>query len=123
MPKFITISGSNDGNTYTPLFTNVGGTAFTFTDYPDTTSIEQQKASDNLDKAKVIGFTNTTAYTHYKIEVPEVIAGDPSQAPNFRLGVAQFSFTIKPVYQTTLGAGINLSTFVGLPLISTATNV
>jgi hypothetical protein len=114
MPKFITISASNDNfTTSTTLFTNVNGTPYVFSDYPSTDSVEQQKSSLHLDKAKEFEFlNNTTAYKYYKVEVPEVVApAGTNPAGTFRLGLSQVSFTIEPVFETTLGAGIDLSTF------------
>ncbi len=110
-PKFITISASNDGSNYINLFTNVGTTGFTYSDYPDNTSKLGQPASSNLNDAKVFDLQNTTKYKYYRIVVPEVIARNPATA-GFVFAASEISFTIPKQYETLLGAGVSDTQFL-----------
>ena len=89
-PAVFIVKGSNDGVNYTTLFDNTSS-PLVFSSYPDTSSMSNTDlASNNLNLAKNFHFTNTTAYTHYKVEVPSVVA--PFTPPDFRWGQAEMAF-------------------------------
>ena len=101
-PKTLKISGSTGGTSYTVLYSNVGGTGLTFNDYPDTSGVANEKASNHRDKARVFVLPAFGMYTHYKVEVFSVIAPfSGNAAGEFRLGISQASFEVAQVNQVS----------------------
>ena len=103
-PAGLTVSGSIDGTNYNVLYTNVGGTNWTFVDYPDTSSAANQKASLHRNKAKEFAFSQIGDYFYYKLEVFSTVAPfsyTGASAGHWRLSISQASFEIEQVNQVS----------------------
>lgn len=103
-PAVFIVKGSNDGVNYTTLFDNTSS-PLVFSSYPDTSSMSNTDlASNNSNLARNFDFTNTTAYTHYRVEVPSVIG--PFNPPIFRWGQAEMAFYITSDIESSQIKGI-----------------